>query len=267
MDVEENREGRNAELRRPPGHVLSSAIVSGDSEQDDDDSSEEEEFGDEDIFEEVGEYSTGGDAKGEALLQFNPSDPAHADELYDQNLDDEDEAYVYKHLRGGLEESIMVRQPNKNQSGTSSAAEPLDTNPEDDSTPSRPLKVLKPRNSDAVLSCPCCFNIVCMDCQRHQKYINQFRAMFVIGITVDWQSRLIYDEDQRILVPKPQHLPNQVPPDSAPMLNDFGEVADEGINYKEGEYFPVLCGNCRTQVAALDMVEEVYHFHGCLESS
>jgi hypothetical protein len=272
MDVDENREGQHAELRRPPGHVLSSAIVSGDSEQDDDDSdsSEDQEFGEEDIFDEVGEYSATGRGeadRGEALFQFNPSDPGHTDELYDQNLDEEDEAYVYKHLRGGIQELTMVRQSNNNHAGTSSA-QPVDTNPEDDSaTPSMPLKVLKPRNSDAVLSCPCCFNIVCMDCQRHQKYLHQFRAMFVMGIAVDWQSRLIYDEDQRILVPKPQHLPNQVPPDSAPPLNDIGEVADEGIQYKEGEYFPVLCGNCRTQVAALDMVEEVYHFHGCLESS
>lgn len=266
MNIDGNPEqGRHAELRRPPGHVLASAIVSGDSEQDDDESSsEDEEFGDEDIFEDAGGYSAEA-ADGEALFRVNPGDPAQIDELYDQNLDDEDEAYVYKHMRGGIQESIMVRTAN-NTVGTSSS-QPLDTNPEDSSTPSRPRKVLKPRNSDAVLSCPCCFNIVCMDCQRHQKYLHQFRAMFVMGIAVDWQSRLIYDEDQQILVPKPRHLPHQVPPENAPTLNDFGEVGDEGIQYKEGEYFPVLCGNCQTQVAALDMVEEVYHFHGCLESS
>ncbi len=35
---------------------------------------------------------------------------------------------------------------------------------------------------------------------------------------------------------------------------------------KEGEYFSVGCTNCGTQVAALDMKNEVY-FYGCLESS
>ena len=104
-----------------------------------------------------------------------------------------------------------------------------------------------------------------MDCQRHQRYLNQFRAMFVMGITVDWHSRLIYDEQQQMLVPKRLRHPNQAPPDTHD-LSEIGEVNDGGLEYKEGEYFPVQCGNCRTQVAALDMIEEVYHFHGCLES-
>jgi len=33
--------------------------------------------------------------------------------------------------------------------------------------------------SDAQLCCPCCFTIVCMDCQQHVKYSNQYRAVFV----------------------------------------------------------------------------------------
>lgn len=88
--------------------------------------------------------------------------------------------------------------------------------------------------------------------------------VFVMGIVVEWQSRLVYDEDQQLLVPKAQaDHPNRIPED----LNEIGEKKEESIQYKEGEFFPVLCGNCRTQVAALDMIEEVYHFHGCLESS
>jgi len=256
--------------RRPHGHSLTSAIVSGDSEQDDgESSSSSEDMGgsgeDEDIFENVGgAYSVRGtEAAEEALFRNNSSNPAHADELYDDNLDDEDEAYVYRNMRGGLQETVMVRQEENAESS------PTQLSVQENAT-ARPMKMLKPRGSDAVLSCPCCFNIVCMDCQRHQRYLNQFRAMFVMGITVDWQSRLIYDEDQRILVPKPQqsHPNNQIPLDTGHELNDIGEIVHEDrLQYKEGEYFPVLCGNCRTQVAALDMIEEVYHFHGCLESS
>ena len=40
---------------------------------------------------------------------------------------------------------------------------------------SKTIEAYRPRRSDAVLSCPCCFNIVCMDCQRHKRYPNQFR--------------------------------------------------------------------------------------------
>ena len=30
-------------------------------------------------------------------------------------------------------------------------------------------------NSDAVLNCPACFTVLCLDCQRHELYQNQFR--------------------------------------------------------------------------------------------
>ena len=33
--------------------------------------------------------------------------------------------------------------------------------------------------TDAVLNCPCCFVVLCIDCQRHEKYTDQYRAMFV----------------------------------------------------------------------------------------
>ncbi len=256
MDFGNEQDHEHAEpLRRPRGHVLSSAIVSGDSDQDDD-HSEAEYFGDGDgdIFEQVGGRPAEEDT--ESLLRYNSGDSAHVDELYDQNLDEEDEAYVYKHMRSGIQETMMVRNKSSNSE-----------QPDSEESESRLMKVLKPRNSDAVLSCPCCFNIVCMDCQRHQRYRNQFRAMFVMGITVDWQSKLMYDEDRQILVPKPHHLPNEVPPDSIHVMYDNVETTKDVIQFKEGEYFPVLCRNCQTQVASLDMMEEIYHFHGCLESS
>lgn len=60
-----------------------------------------------------------------------------SDNLYDNELDDQDEKYV-----------------------------------EDNN-----LKKVK--NSDAILSCGKCFSIFTYDCQRHSKYENQFRAMFV----------------------------------------------------------------------------------------
>ncbi|GIM06548.1 hypothetical protein Vretimale_10840, partial [Volvox reticuliferus] len=41
------------------------------------------------------------------------------------------------------------------------------------------------RVSDAVLSCPGCFTTLCIDCQRHEKYHHQYRAMFVMNCTID----------------------------------------------------------------------------------
>jgi hypothetical protein len=165
----------------------------------------------------------------------NSHDERHfpeTDDLYDENADDEDEAYVYSHLRSGVEESVRIQQPN--------------------STQIQDLKVLKPRNSDAILSCPCCFLIVCMDCQRHERYPNQFRAMFVMNIAVKWDRRLVYDERQNMLIE----------------YNAKGNATTQkSSNEKEEFYYTVCCSNCTTTVAALDMEDEVYHFYGCLSTS
>ena len=258
--VNEQDNHRGEAHRRPHGHLLSSVIVSGDSDQEEDSDSEAEDYGDGDASVEENEDLTANGTNGhdEDLLQFDPRNPAHVDELYDQNLDEEDEAYVYQHMRGGMLETVTFRSKTGSSDPNTVSSE---------STTTQQRKVLKPRYSDAVLSCPCCFNIVCMDCQRHQKYPNQFRAMFVMGIAVDWQSKLIYDEARQILVPKPSPPTNQVPSDTLPILNDTCETTNNLSHYVEGEYFPVLCQNCGTQVASLDMTDEIYHFYGCLESS
>ena len=107
------------------------------------------------------------------------------DDLYDANMDDENEAWVYKYRRGGVEESVKIQRPGGQTTKLEQAV------------------LLKPRNSDAVLSCPCCFEIVCMDCQQHERYLNQYRAMFVMNIRVDWNHELVYSEAQNGLVDKP----------------------------------------------------------------
>lgn len=218
-----------------------------------------------------------------------------ADELlYDAHMDEDDEAYVYQYLRGGGSGTM----PN-NEAGTSVPRSPLyqqetpagaDTaasnNDTHQSLPRRQQKAQKKRHSDAVLSCPACFNIVCMDCQRHERYPDQFRAMFVMGIEVNWQSMLVYDEKTENLVPKLQMAP--VAAAAGPSQNDIGRVPIvdddahqrahgqnlnnhstrhiEDDDVEEEMYYSVHCNNCGTQVAALNMNDEVYHFFGCLAS-
>jgi hypothetical protein len=191
------------EARRP---VPAMAIVStGESEQSDDD----------------------------AWMCGEPSSEVKPDDLYGENLDAEDEAWVYKHMRGGVEETVKVRQ-------TKNSAQLM-----------QQAKLLMPRTSDAVLSCPCCFAIVCMDCQQHERFKNQFRAMFVMNIGVEWNHELIYSDKSKTLIDKPPIPSHHVP------LEDPQEQV----------YYSVHCSTCRTQVAALDMGDEVYHFFGCLASA
>merc|ERR1712216_213648 len=71
------------------------------------------------------------------------------DDLYDEDMDDEDEAFVSE------------------QTGSQGG-----------------------HRTDAVLNCPGCFTTVCLDCQRHQCYVNQFRAMFVLNCRINYNVKL-----------------------------------------------------------------------------
>lgn len=48
--------------------------------------------------------------------------------------------------------------------------------------------------SDAQLSCPLCFTTVCLECQRHALYFNQFRAVTGINIAVKGDESLTMDQ-------------------------------------------------------------------------
>ncbi|VEU36023.1 unnamed protein product [Pseudo-nitzschia multistriata] len=195
---------------------------------------------------------------------------SYADLLYDENLDEEDEAYVYKHIRGGIREAVTVRTAPTKGPGPAAAADGAPVSggetgttrtqrPQQQQQQQRVVEMYKPRSSDAVLSCPCCFNIVCMDCQKHKRYANQYRAMFVMGIAVDWNHVLVYDEAKRALVSKA--------PAQGEAGGDPAGAAKPFVAAGGGEYYAVECAACGTRVAALDMRDEVYYFQGCLESS
>ena len=109
-----------------------------------------------------------------------------SDVLFDSNVDDEDEAWVYMNLRAGEPEPHNLRVATASQSSNTNPNQDGGQRSHDPNPNPNPCSVLKPRDSDAVLSCPCCFTIVCMDCQRHDVYKHQFRAMFVQQVYIDW---------------------------------------------------------------------------------
>jgi hypothetical protein len=211
-------------------------------------------------------------------------DYSQKDELFSENEDDENEAWVYKNLRGGEAESVKVtaKKKGKGKSGaggddslmTDGNDPSMDDGPEGDSHSPKTMAMLNPasRQTDAVLNCPCCFTTVCMDCQRHDKYVTQFRAMFVMNIQVDWSRKLIDSEggdegqlkkdeedggegdakrfkEHQVMTPSP---PPTISPTSATMDTD--------------DYYQVSCLSCSTKVAVLNMSDEIYHFYDCLES-
>ena len=86
--------------------------------------------------------------------------------------------------------------------------------------------------TDAVLSCPGCFTTVTALCQRHERYHEQYRAVFAMNVEVDQTSTLRPTDGE-----------------------------DAGERYKE-----VKCEGCGVIVGVIDE-DEVYHFFNVFSSA
>ncbi|XP_054823692.1 uncharacterized protein LOC129321809 isoform X2 [Prosopis cineraria] len=104
-------------------------------------------------------------------------------------------------------------------------------------------------DSDAVLSCPACFTILCLECQRHEKYVTQYRAVFVINIKV---------ENNRVLI---KNNSREIKGKSGRKAIDGTEEHSTSIETVK----QVCCSVCSTEVGVFDE-DEVYHFFNVLPS-
>ncbi len=110
----------------------------------------------------------------------------------------------------------------------------------------------KAANSDAVLTCPGCFSLLCLDCQRHELYDNQFRAMFVVNCSVATGERLRVPLSKRAARKGGRKRKK----------GGGGGEQQEAPSVEEGDeetYHPVRCTECSTEVGVYDK-DEVYHF-------
>ncbi|XP_030070968.1 E2F-associated phosphoprotein isoform X2 [Microcaecilia unicolor] len=105
-------------------------------------------------------------------------------------------------------------------------------------------------NSDAVLNCPACMTTLCLECQRHESYKTQYRAMFVMNCTVVKEEALRYQEPQK----KKKKRYKKQKMQSGVAQDEVQEI-----------YHPVKCTECATEVAVYDK-DEVYHFFNVLAS-
>lgn len=141
------------------------------------------------------------------------------DELfYDPDMDDDDEKWVNAKRRSYIF-------------------------PADEGKKKNPNVKLKPLpNSDAVLNCPACLSLLCLDCQRHDIYKSQYRAMFVSNCNIISGETLKYPQKKK---PLKKHENNA--------------SAERDI------YNPVRCSVCNTEVGVYD-TDEIYHFFNVLAS-
>ncbi|CAJ1074847.1 E2F-associated phosphoprotein isoform X1 [Xyrichtys novacula] len=158
--------------------------------------------------------------------------------LYDPDEDDRDQAWVDARRRGY----------NRKRTPAGSRLQPQ-------GLPS----------SDAVLNCPACMTTLCLDCQRHESYRTQYRAMFVMNCTVKKDEVLRYktqpDRKQRNRKRRrgqKTETPRDEGADETPTPAPAGMDSDE-------VYHPVQCSECSTEVAVFDK-DEVFHFFNILAS-
>lgn len=143
-------------------------------------------------------------------------DKINDDLFYDPNMDDEDQKWADNFRRQYVPKGFP-------------------------GTKEKPLP-----NSDAVLNCPACFILLCLDCQRHSQYEHQYRAMFVMNCEVDYSQHLKY--------PKAKNKRKKG------KKNKNEPMVDENDMFN-----PVKCNRCSTQVAVYDK-DEVYHFFNVISS-
>ncbi|XP_074146723.1 E2F-associated phosphoprotein [Sminthopsis crassicaudata] len=109
-------------------------------------------------------------------------------------------------------------------------------------------------NSDAVLNCPACMTTLCLDCQRHEYYKTQYRAMFVMNCSVNREEVLRYKSSVN---KKRRWGHKKMKSDD----EDNSTVQPENVEV----YHPVKCTECSTEVAVFDK-NEIFHFFNVLAS-
>ncbi|GAU18080.1 hypothetical protein TSUD_51910 [Trifolium subterraneum] len=106
-------------------------------------------------------------------------------------------------------------------------------------------------DSDAVLCCPACFTTLCLECQRHEKYLTQYRAIFVTNCKI---------EDKQV----PTQSSSKSRSRKRNRRNE-GFDGSDAISTSNETLKQVCCAVCSTEVGVFDE-DEVYHFFNVLPS-
>ncbi|ORX78937.1 hypothetical protein BCR32DRAFT_222250 [Anaeromyces robustus] len=126
------------------------------------------------------------------------------------------------------------------------------------------------KNTDAILTCPLCFTYLCFECQRHELYHNQYRAMFVRNCIVNKNERYRIPEENNNNKNKNRNKKknkknnNSIMEDKETKTEEQTNDNQEIVNNQD-YYYPVLCQYCQTQVGLLDQ-NEIYHLFNVIPS-
>ncbi|KAK7103560.1 hypothetical protein V1264_018433 [Littorina saxatilis] len=177
------------------------------------------------------------EGEGDAKIPKQHTQPSNDDLLYDPDMDDEDQKWVDQQRKQHYGSKGQAAGNRKRGSGNKMNSIP---------------------KSDAVLDCPACMTTLCLDCQRHEIYPTQYRAMFVMNCKVNTGELLSVPE--RAAKKKFKKSKQS----SGKTGEGSGNTADQNDASKDN-FHPVKCEECDTVVGVVD-TEEVYHFFNVLVS-
>lgn len=189
--------------------------------------------------------------------------PTNEDLLYDPNIDEDNQNWMNKQRA----KYYPNRAPKRSHDQTSSESPSGAGNPAQPSQTPQPDKVTGATcppsipKTDAILNCPACMTTLCIDCQRHELYTNQYRAMFVMNCCIIRSEQLRYPESKN----KKKKWRKKKRRHEETM--EGGEADEEGSEAAGDELFnPVKCSICNTEVGVLDK-QEIFHFFNVLSSA
>ena len=114
-------------------------------------------------------------------------------------------------------------------------------------------------HTDAILNCPCCMTTLCMDCQRHENYRTQYRAMFVSNCKINEEEQLKYPKEEfdSMALNSKKLKKNKL----KIMKEESNEISKDYDIFK-----PVMCSICSAEVGVFEEKEEIYHFFNVITS-
>ncbi|XP_038073173.1 E2F-associated phosphoprotein-like [Patiria miniata] len=174
--------------------------------------------------------------------------------LYDPEIDDKNQEWVDRQ-RGRY-------YPSHSTQGSSGSQTSDQGGSEDGEGASKEAGIPK---SDAVLNCPACLTTLCLDCQRHELYTHQYRAMFVLNCSIVRSERLTYTVPQKAGRKKWRKKQRKMQLDRVDETGEAGASSSLSETNQKEYFHPVRCSKCNTEVAVYDN-DEVFHFFNVLTS-
>ncbi|KAG0227892.1 hypothetical protein BGW41_003637 [Actinomortierella wolfii] len=123
--------------------------------------------------------------------------------------------------------------------------------------------------TDAILVCPMCWTTLCYDCQQHEFYPHQFRAMFVENCRTIENELLRFPKASSTKSQKKKVHQSRVPDTPTTPTQDASasppQFQPDDDDSPDVVYHPVVCESCNTKVAVVDS-DEIYHFFHVIAS-